>query len=133
MTPMNIRQEILDQIIDQAAKEQPLECCGYLAGKGHTVTRAFPMENLDRSPVHYSFHPAEQFKVTKAARREKLEILAVYHSHPESPAEPSAEDIRLAFDPAIRHVIISLEKPAPSVRAFTIKNGKVHEEELQTL
>lgn len=130
---MNIQQEILDQITEQAMRDKPLECCGYLAGEGKTISKAISMENIDKSPHHYSFNPEEQFKVIKQIRKDKLKVLGVYHSHPESPARPSEEDIRLAYDPSLLYVIISLQNAETSVRSFAIKEGKVSEEELQIL
>jgi [CysO sulfur-carrier protein]-S-L-cysteine hydrolase len=39
-----------------------------------------------------------------------MEMLAIYHYHPDSPAHPSAEDIRLALTPNISYIIVSFEK-----------------------
>jgi proteasome lid subunit RPN8/RPN11 len=52
-------------------------------------------------------------------------MIGVYHSHPVTPARPSAEDIRLAYDPDIIHVIISLADGGNDLRAFKIKSGRV--------
>lgn len=133
MSIMKIQKEILGQIIKQAHTEAPLECCGYLAGTEREVTKAYPMENIDKSEEHYSFLPEDQFRVVKGIRQERLIILAAYHSHPESPARPSAEDIKPAWDPDVCHVIISLQDVEEVVKSFRIKDGQVQEEELKTL
>jgi proteasome lid subunit RPN8/RPN11 len=127
---MEIEREVYRQIVEEAKAHSPLECCGYLAGVGTTVSRAYPMNNIDQSREHFSFDPAEQFATVKRIRKENLEVLAVYHSHPETPARPSGEDIRLAFDPDISHVIVSLIGEQPAVRSFQIRNGLVKLEEL---
>jgi proteasome lid subunit RPN8/RPN11 len=64
------------------------------------------------------------------AEQEGLEMIALYHSHPAGPAWPSAEDVRLAFDPSILYVIIPLSDKEKTVRAFHIKQGRIEEEEL---
>lgn len=130
MSIMILPREIYRQLLDLAFTEDPLECCGYLAGEGDIVICVYPMKNVDQSRVHYSFDPREQFAAVKEIRKQNLEVLAVYHSHPEGPARPSAEDIRLAFDPGIRQVIISL-CGGEDVRVFWIKNGQVVPEELK--
>ena len=130
---MILPREIYRQLIDLAHAHDPLECCGYLAGEGDTVICAYPMTNMDQSRVHYSFDPKEQFAAVKAIRREKLQVLAVYHSHPATPARPSAEDIRLAYDPEIRHVIVSLAEGKEDLRVFWIQNGQVVPEELNVI
>ncbi len=78
--------------------------------------------------------PREQFAVVKALRLVGLEMLAVYHSHPSTPARPSDEDIRLARTPGISYVIVSLaDSFAPEIRSFKISGGRADPEELQII
>ncbi len=130
MKNMKILRQIYNQIVSEAYKNAPLECCGYLAGEDNTITKAYPMINMDKSRVHYSFSPEEQFKTVKQIRKMKLKVLAVYHSHPETPARPSEEDIHLAFDPHISYVIVSLYRKEADVRSFRIQGKQVEKEEL---
>ena len=132
-----IPQQIIEGIIEQARNELPNEACGLLVGEiiGDGIEAAcrvhtqYPMENIDRSPEHFSFDPKEQFAVLREARAQGLRIIANYHSHPQSPSRPSQEDIRLAFDPNILYVILSLQdKDNPILKAFSIKAGEVAEE-----
>ena len=72
--------------------------------------------------------PEEQFAVIKDMRSKGLEMLAIYHSHPASPARPSPEDIRLAFTPGVIYVIVSLQDSSePQIRGFTIDGEDVSE------
>lgn len=123
-------QQIINDLFDHAKKGLPEEVCGYLAGTGREVTRHFALTNIDHSNEHFSFDPKEQFQVVREARKLGLEILANYHSHPETPARPSQEDIRLAFDPNISYVIVSLAAEIPDVKSFRIKNGEIEKEEI---
>lgn len=125
---MKIDKEILDKIIEHAKSELPNEACGYLAGKEDRITDAYPLTNVDHSPEHFSFDPKEQFATIRDARNRGLQILANYHSHPSTPSRPSDEDIRLAYDPSISYVIISLAEETPVVKSFKIQNGKVETE-----
>jgi len=122
---MRIRKQIVEQLMSHAKKEVPLEACGYLAAKGGIITALYEMRNVDKSGEHFSFDPKEQFAAARDARTKGLEICAVYHSHPASPARPSEEDIRLAHDPQIFHVIVSLAKGSEDIKAFMIKNKSV--------
>ena len=128
---LQIPQHIINDLFDHAKTGLPEEVCGYLAGSGREVTRQFRLTNIDHSNEHFSFDPAEQFKVVREVRKDGLEILANYHSHPETPARPSQEDIRLAFDPNISYVIVSLADKLPDIKSFRIKEGKVEKEEIQ--
>jgi [CysO sulfur-carrier protein]-S-L-cysteine hydrolase len=125
---IKIRKDINDQIIDRAKKELPNEACGYLAGKDGVILKAFQMVNTDNSPEHFSFDPSEQFKIMREVRKEGLSVMAIYHSHPSSPARPSEEDIRLAIDPAISYLIVSLSEKVPVVKSFRIRENKVDTE-----
>ncbi len=130
---IRIAKHIADQMIDHAKSGLPEEVCGYLAGIDREVTRQFKLTNIDHSPEHFSFDPAEQFQVMREARKEGLLILANYHSHPETPARPSKEDIRLAYDPGISYVIVSLSAELPVIKSFIIRNGEVENEEIQII
>jgi proteasome lid subunit RPN8/RPN11 len=59
--------------------------------------------------------------------------MAVYHSHPETAANPSAEDIKLAYDPALSYVIVSLADSSPCINSFTIRNEQVFPERIQII
>ncbi|GHT30205.1 Mov34/MPN/PAD-1 family protein [Bacteroidia bacterium] len=128
-----IPQNIIDGIIAQARNELPNEACGLLVGNENEAVKQFPLTNIDHSNEHFSFDPREQFGVLKEARSLGLQIIANYHSHPESPARPSEEDIRLAFDPDIIYIILSLQEETPVIKAFSIKNGNVEQIEIATL
>lgn len=118
-------------MISHARRELPIEACGYLAGNDGTVAAHYEMTNADASDEHFSFNVQEQFAVIKDARAKGLKILAVYHSHPATPARPSDEDIALAHDPDVSYVIISLEGNQEDIKSFRIVGGTVEQEVLE--
>ena len=124
---LHVPRNIFDKMYRHAREELPLEACGYLAAAGSRVKKLIKMCNIDQSKEHFMFDPEEQFAALEKAEEEGLELMAVYHSHPHDPARPSAEDIKLAYDPEIIHVILSLLPPKPIARAFRIENGKPFE------
>jgi proteasome lid subunit RPN8/RPN11 len=128
---MKMPREIIEKIFAQGLREAPNEACGYLASTGGTVVKAIALTNVDHSPEHFSLDPQEQFAAVRQVRAEGLEILAVYHTHPETPARPSAEDIRLAYDPAVIYVIASLLQDQRDIQAFRIRQGTVAHETLE--
>jgi len=130
---IQIKGEIRDQIIEHAEKELPNEACGYLAGRDGVIIKAFKMNNIDKSPEHFTFDPVEQFNVFREVRKLGLDIIANYHSHPSTPSRPSEEDIRLANDPDISYMIISLAEKDTVVRSFRIQNSISEAEEIEIL
>ena len=128
---LHIPNEIHDDLIAHAREGFPLEVCGILGGSGDTVSNIYRMTNTDASNEHFMMDPREQFTVVKDLRAKGMSMLAIYHSHPESPARPSDEDIRLALTPGVSHVIISLADPGlPVVKSYRIDQGQVVSEEI---
>ncbi|MDP6046789.1 MAG: Mov34/MPN/PAD-1 family protein, partial [Phycisphaerae bacterium] len=103
MSTLEIPNEIYEQILDQARQEAPIESCGMLAGAEGKVSKLYRMTNADAAHDHFTLTPEEQFAVVKDIRAEGLAMLAIYHSHPATPARLSQEDIRLALDKKISH------------------------------
>lgn len=130
---IEIPQHIIDAIIKQAYNELPDEACGLLTGEGNSVRKQYALTNTDHSPDHFSFDPKEQFAVLKDARKDNLQIIANYHSHPASPARPSDEDIRLAYDPNITYIIVSLAEEDPVIKAFSIRECMVQSVEIKII
>lgn len=130
---MKIKKDIRHKIVEHARKEAPIEACGYLAAKDGVIIRHYEMKNIDQSPEHFSFDPKDQFSVVRDARAQGLEISAMYHSHPASPARPSAEDIRLAYDPSLSYVIVSLAGGRTDVKSFRIVRSNAAAEEMQVV
>ena len=106
----------------------PEEACGLLAGRDGRAVRLYPVENSLHSPVAYEMEPVQQIKAMLAMEAEGLELIAIYHSHPDGPARPSATDIAAAYYPDAVQLILSLaDRQRPSLRAFTIIDGVVAE------
>ena len=130
---LQIKRDVLSAMIDHARRECPVEACGYLAERDGFIVEAYELRNLDASNEHYAFDPQEQFDAIRRMRERGQKPRAVYHSHPVSPAAPSLEDVRLAFDPDISHVIVSLAQEDPKVGSFSIRNRTVVEESIEVL
>lgn len=113
-------------MVEQAKAEAPIESCGILAGSGDRVEKLYQMRNSDQSSDHFMMEPEQQFAVVKDIRSASLEMLAIYHSHPATPARPSTEDIRLALTPDVIYVIVSLQDAqTPVVKGFLIDEHNV--------
>lgn len=126
MLRLEIPSDIFERMLEQARAEAPVEACGILAGSEGRVEKLYTMRNADQSRYHCMMEPQEQFAVVKDIRAAGLKMLAVYHSHPDTPARPSEEDIRLALTPDVIYVIVSLRNAdAPVVKGFIIKDRAI--------
>lgn len=123
------------EIRDHAYKSLPDEACGLLGGREENgikvVEKVYFLRNIDLSPDHFSMDPKEQFDAVRNMRKHNLVLLGNFHSHPSSPARPSGEDKRLAFDPEASYLIISLADTSEVLKSFRIKWGESMEEPLE--
>jgi len=131
------KKQYLD-ILDHSKKTYPNESCGLLGGiienETRYVKKVYMLTNMDNSPEHFSMDPGEQFGAVKDMRNNGWLMLGNFHSHPESPARPSEEDKRLAFDPNASYMIISLlDEGNIVIKSFNIKGDQVVEEKLITV
>lgn len=124
--------EDYNKIISHIVNGLPNEACGLMAGRKEqayrTVRKVYLLSNIDHSPEHFSMDPKEQLQAIADMRANGYELIGNFHSHPSTPARPSKEDIRLAFDPELSYMIISLQQKAPQLKCFRIINGAVSEE-----
>ena len=128
MLKLEIPRHIFEDMLDQARAEAPTECCGILAGRHGRAEKLYEMANTEHRCDHYMMEPEQQFEAVKDMRLSSLDMLAIYHSHPETPARPSAEDIRLALTPNVVYVILSLQpNNSVTVKGFQIDDGAVTE------
>ncbi len=123
-----------DRIVAHARADLPRECCGLIVGLPGELdltgpqTELFSLRNVAVGLDFYEVDAGDLFRVTRLLDEDGRDIVAIYHSHPTSPAWPSATDIELAFWPDAWSLICSLDEPeAPSLRAFRIVDGAVSE------
>src|SRR5260370_23746828 len=107
---IRIRAQILDGMLQHARRQPGVECCGLLAGHGGIITASFPAENALASATAYEIAPRELFGLFRRMRDERLDHVAIYHSHPASENAPSAHDIAQAVYPNAAYFIISPQR-----------------------
>ena len=125
--PVRISPRHFEELVAHARDEAPNECCGYLALRDGSVERVERAQNKRRSPYGYELDDRSLFAVNEL--EDEGYGVAVYHSHPRSPPEPSQTDINLAAYPDWLYLIVSLEGE-PIVRAWRITDGHANEEDL---
>ncbi len=134
---LKIRKQALEKILAQAEKDYPYETCGLLLGKIQGDVRiAFgayetPNANPDRKNDRYEIDPKDYMKAEDKAREFGLEIVGVYHSHPDHPDRPSQFDEERAFE-GFSYIIVSVQKGrAISYRSWELVEGKFREEPIE--
>ena len=116
--------ELMRRDVDGKAPE---EACGFLAGKGQSVSAVIPVTNKLHSPFRYHMDPYEQLQAFQRIEEDGQELLGIYHSHPNGPDVPSPTDIAEAFYPDVVYIIWYRALQEWRCRAFRIKDGSVSE------
>ncbi len=116
-----IAPDALDAMVSHARREAPNECCGLLVGLPGRIDESVAATNLAASPARFLLDPSDHIAINRRLRGSGREVIGAYHSHPNSPAEPSPTDVAEAYYPDFIYVIVSLmEATRPAIRAFRI-------------
>ena len=130
---------LVQALIDHARAGYPNEACGLVIGDRAAAAGGVPLRfeatrNAAASPFRYEIDPQELYRLTVATDDADEAFWAIVHSHTHSPAVPSPTDIGLAFYPDSLYVLVSLAEDeaerdtgTPSIRAWRIVGGQVHE------
>ena len=125
-----------EKMLEHARAGLPNEACGLIAGTTEDgiakVGKAYLLTNVDASREHFSIDPKEHMEAIKDMRANGYIPLGNWHSHPETPARPSEEDKRLAYDSKALYLILSLQnREDPVLKAFrVIDQTEVIQEEI---
>jgi len=122
---LELPESVCCAIIDHFRSCLPSEGCGLIAGSAGRVSVFYPMTNTEQSSSSYLMDPPEQFQVMRSMRESGTEMIGICHSHPDGPAYPSEQDIRLAVYEDVAYLIVSFAGGRISVRVFRIEAGTV--------
>ncbi|ADC90144.1 Mov34/MPN/PAD-1 family protein [Thermocrinis albus DSM 14484] len=134
---LRIKASALQKILAQAERDYPYETCGLLLGKWDKDVRiAFgayetPNKSPNRKEDRYEIDPLDYMKAEEKAKQFGLEIVGVYHSHPDHPDRPSTVDEERAFE-GWSYIIVSVSKgKSVSYRSWELVEGKFREEAVE--
>jgi proteasome lid subunit RPN8/RPN11 len=137
---VRISQSLIDEIVAHSVDSYPVagekpreECCGLIGGDAEEMTSVHRARNAAASWLRFEVHPSDQIRIMDEIEADGEELVAIYHSHTESPAEPSQTDINLARPwPGVLWLICSLaDRADPVVRTWRIDGNEVEEIDLE--
>jgi len=81
------------KILSQYSENQkPNEACAILFGRKNEVLDIFLTENIDESPINFTISNEQLIEGYRIAEEKEMEVIAIFHSHPNSDAYPSSTD-----------------------------------------
>ena len=106
-----LAQKEKDKLVDHAIEQQPSESCAMLFGKkvgdDWNVKEVFLTQNIDNSQTNFTISPEELLKGYQIAQKNQLEVVGVFHSHPNSDAIPSNIDKKFMQNNPVPWIIFS--------------------------
>ena len=116
-----------DDIVAHAREAAPAECCGLLIGAGEAIASTIRTKNLSQDANCFEIDPGEHIRARRELRSRGLEVLGFYHSHPRSPAVPSATDLAEALYPEHVYLIVSVRAEPAEVRLYRLETDRFEE------
>ena len=111
---MKISRTLLAQIQAHLEAGYPNEACGVMLGKKGVITEVVPASNqrTDSAGNRYLIDPLAYMKIERDADKRGLQVIGIFHSHPDVPARPSQFDLDNAW-PNLSYLIVSVCKGLP--------------------
>jgi len=114
----------VESTVAHAREAAPDECCGLLLGRDDEIVEAARARNLAAEPrSRFLIDPRDHIDIRRAARGRGLDVIGFYHSHPRSPATPSARDVAEFTYPGYLYAIVSLASQPAQIQLFRLDEG----------
>lgn len=136
-TTLHLPTDLSSALTELARASYPREACGLLVGKNGgeivRVERVLEARNLNtqRAQDRFELDPTDLLAAEKEARAAGLEVVGVWHTHPDHPARPSETDRSGAWE-GWSYVICSVTSEAvPDMRSWRLEGDSFREEEIR--
>lgn len=118
---LKLTQQTLTEIQAHGAAAYPHEGCGLLLGRtdeGINVAEAiFPVPNRweeeDEKSYRFLIHDQDMLQAELAAAAQDLDVIGIFHSHPDHPPDASLRDLAWAAWSGYSYLITEVRKGKP--------------------
>ncbi len=108
---------------EYSENQKPNESCAILFGKNNQVLDLFLTENIEESPVNFTISNKQLIEGYKVAEEKKMEVIGIFHSHPDSDAYPSNTDKKfMQSNPVVWIIYSGINK---NFKAFLLESDIV--------
>jgi len=128
---------VLAELEDRASRGYPHEVCGLMIGNQTSsetfVTRVTEARNLrtDRLGDRYTLDPQDFLIADADARRNGLDVVGIWHTHPDHPPKPSQTDLEAAWE-GYSYVILSVRGTGVAgIRSWRVDGPQFREQSIE--
>lgn len=117
---LEISERLFTRMVNHLADVVPHEGCGLVAFDDGRPVEIYPGTNVLHSSSRFRMADVEVLQAVEEMDRRGWWLGAIYHSHPNSPPEPSTTDLREANWPDALMLIVSFMSGEPDLRAWRV-------------
>ena len=118
---LKLTKQILKEIQAHGVASYPYEGCGLLLGRmedGENVTEAiYPVpnrwENEEEKGYRFLIHDQDMLQAELAAAAQDLDVIGIFHSHPDHPPDASLRDLAWAAWSGYSYLITEVRNSQP--------------------
>ena len=120
----------MSKILSHAERAYPNECCGLLVGERRAgdvfIREVHRSANMAPTPENqFEIDPQLRFDLERRVREETLDLVGVYHSHPDGDAAPSQTDIQRAWESSLVWLITAVKNGSAATTTAHLVLGSV--------
>ncbi|MDH5462826.1 MAG: M67 family metallopeptidase [Nitrosopumilus sp.] len=120
MQKITLKESDKKVLSEHSENQKPNEACAILFGKNNIVSELFLTENIEASPVNFTISNDQLIEAYNIAEKKHLEVIGIFHSHPNSDAFPSNTDIKfMQSNPVVWIIYSGINK---NFRAFILES-----------
>ncbi len=134
LVALKVSKSDIQKMFEHGEESYPYECCGVLIGtpgESAVVVEVQRLTNVNKEmPTRrYDVDPLELAKADSEAEAKGLQIIGIYHSHPDHPARPSKYDLNHAWR-YLSYIVMSIENgKAKEITSWRLNEKKQFEQE----
>ncbi|MEX0862524.1 Mov34/MPN/PAD-1 family protein [Nitrosopumilus sp.] len=123
MQKIRLSQSDKEVLSEYSENQKPNESCAILFGKNDQVLDLFLTENIEKSPVNFTISNEQLIEGYKVAEEKKMDVVGIFHSHPDSDAYPSNTDKKfMQSNPVVWIIYSGINK---NFRAYLLESDIV--------
>ena len=123
MQKIILKQSDKKLLAQYSENQKPNEACAILFGKDNQVLDIFLTENIEESPLNFTISNEQLIEGYNIAEQKKMEVIGIFHSHPNSDAFPSNTDNKfMQSNPVVWIIYSGINK---NFRAFILESDSV--------
>ena len=121
MQEITLSQSDKKTLSEYSENQKPNESCALLFGKDNQVSDLFLTENIEKSPVNFTISNKQLIEGYKIAEEKKVDVIGIFHSHPNSDAYPSNTDKKfMQSNPVVWIIYSGINK---NFKAFLLESN----------